>query len=329
MFNPYDTPACPDAILRFPYHSSDIQSLAFHPENENILLSTDAAGYVCTSSLASRRCISHNTPYKDVVDDSNVICAQFDRKNSDYVWTQERHGQLCRGLFNGSFDSHISTCPYSFCKFELLGNSSIATHHSESQLAIWDTNITKSPSLLIDYPVATFGQCLVISSHLNCPNLIVVGYESGNTVFYDLRRIDNPFVHTLPHAIMALSIFQSETDIYTTSATAEGTIQLLKGSLTQLNQFSPHGNRNIHSLLGPTEKIGINSISFRSDGKVFATGNWNGSVTLFARKGHGNRHLLHFPQVHNNGVTALKYHPITKTLVSGGKDGSIALWDTL
>jgi WD40 repeat protein len=67
-------------------------------------------------------------------------------------------------------------------------------------------------------------------------------------------------------------------------------------------------------------------IAFSPDGRVVASGNWDGSVILWDPQ---TRQPVGDPlRGHEDGVQSVAFSPNGRTLASGDSNGSVILWDT-
>jgi WD40 repeat protein len=77
-----------------------------------------------------------------------------------------------------------------------------------------------------------------------------------------------------------------------------------------------------------TEHTGnVESVAYSSDGKLFASGSWDGSVLLYEIDSFGNATLARTFTGHLGAVISLSFSKNTKYLVSGSKDYSVRIWN--
>jgi len=71
---------------------------------------------------------------------------------------------------------------------------------------------------------------------------------------------------------------------------------------------------------------GVSACSIRSDGKIVASGCWDGNIRVYEYKVKSKGRLLAVLKHHQSTVTAVLFAPDDSFLVSTSRDGAVALW---
>ncbi len=91
--------------------------------------------------------------------------------------------------------------------------------------------------------------------------------------------------------------------------------------LTKLSQ-TIYGGQELNRIEG--NRGGILEVAFSPNGKLIATGGWDGSVSLWDTSGK----LLPLPGNHQNSVSGVAFSPDNKLIASSGGDNTVRIWDT-
>lgn len=151
----------------------------------------------------------------------------------------------------------------------------------------------------------------VYSLELVGQSLLAVGLADGGLHFFDLdKRLEVKYF--VQHTLGLFSMKYSAGLGYLFVADAAG----------NLSVWDEHLNLTIYL---PLDCGKIRSISIAANGEYLALACQDGCIRIFDTK-HFNE--IHTIRAHENGVTALLFHPLDPSiLISGGKDALLKSWD--
>ena len=151
---------------------------------------------------------------------------------------------------------------------------------------------------------------------------IFAGFESGSVAAYDMRTFQR--VVSIPfqsHPTMAIDVNPMNKSVAFAGA----------GESLNLYSIDKDGSHECRKSV-VLETPGISSIRYRSDYRIFATGNWDSSVRIYSSKSGKAFCILNY---HRESVYTVDFgmslentDTATRTLLAAGsKDNSISLWN--
>lgn len=143
---------------------------------------------------------------------------------------------------------------------------------------------------------------------------IVAGYENGDVATWDTRAPMEPLttVSMSKEVILGVCCSPRGGDIVVAASAVD-------------NLLAACGDEIIAR--GPLRKKGVGSICWRGDGRVIASGGWDGRVRVW--DGKRNRNFLRrlgSLRWHDGHVQCVAFSHLRGHLASGGRDRTIALW---
>lgn len=159
------------------------------------------------------------------------------------------------------------------------------------------------------------GMCMAVKpvSHLTDVNQMLIGYESGNVLLWDLRTqktLDAFKAHE--ESLMCLDYCDSK------SLGISGSTDTLLSTWKVSSDAKIQHNKDIE-ITNP----GVNCIHVRNDGKLLATGGWDSRIRIFGVK---KLNPLAVMTSHTDSVQCLTFSQ-DNLLACGSKDKRISLWD--
>ena len=161
-------------------------------------------------------------------------------------------------------------------------------------------------------------------------------YEDGSLHGWDLRRLGG-----------ASSSSSSTTTSSSSGAAAAFSVKLTEKETPLALDIGPSGRRGVLGAAGceivlfdldlaqhrctknkslTLKHPGVGEVKVRRDEKLFVTGGWDHRVRLFRWQDGAPLAVL---KGHSESVNSLAFSPDLSTLVSGGKDARVALWEDL
>lgn len=322
----------PVAVLRG--HAAAVSCLQFLPRG--LLASGSSDGSVNIWNLETRRPIEILSPHKGKpilsisalpMDKRIVTCG---RDGNSSVFDLERSAVPLVVLPNGA---------YHFCnactdRIHTDITSVFTPSSEEAAILRWDLRCPSSPvSNLMPTVVkpdqklgttgAVFYQSMcskVESDPVSSSSALIVGYESGAVISFDLRQ-----------GRELCRVKETTDPVLTLDASVLSSVIVYAGPGDSLyihkqKEVDSWQLKNKVMLSSP----GVGCARFRGDCKIFATANWDNSVRIYSKKGK----LLSSLMYHRSSVYAVDFGLPSDTefrnlLASGSKDCSIALWDVL
>ncbi|XP_076234216.1 guanine nucleotide-binding protein subunit beta-like protein 1 isoform X2 [Calliopsis andreniformis] len=207
---------------------------------------------------------------------------------------------------------------YHYCRFQTFSEKEIIVPIKESNVGLLSTDTFNVELKLNPSKFEKLGDVMVIKPLKN-DKLILVGYEGGKLILWDIRQkstLDVLPVETCPMAL----------DFDTT---------LMKGIIgnpsDQLQVFglSDHSlcNKNKISL----KNAGTSVIAIRPDAKIVAVGGWDSRVRIYSWKSLKPLAVLDQHRDTVQDITfslqKIKMYNNKCMMATAAKDGYIALWD--
>lgn len=240
--------------------------------------------------------------------------------------TQEKGGIY--KIFNltntGYKEEHTIDTDYpGFCRFD--ANTKLETLYvpdRESKIHIYNFNAEKIGSLTPDNDLPKLGDPMCMK-YIEFPNdrpCLLVGYEAGWLLLWDLST--SQYISKLQTKECPMSVdFHLEQQ--------RGIIGNVS-DVIQIFNISKKDFSLSHKLDISIKNPGINKVNTRNDGKVFASGGWDGHIRIFSW--FSLRPLVVLTE-HRQAVQEVVYSTQkvsywnANILAAGGLDGAITLWD--
>lgn len=155
---------------------------------------------------------------------------------------------------------------------------------------------------------------------------LAVGFEDGSVLVLAVaegsssRVLARGKLHAEP--IMALDVdLGGKTGV---SGSAEDkltsfSIDYAAGRIAESHSFALPAKRQ-----GPGKTQGVGDVAVRPDGKILASAGWDGRIRLYRRS---NGKALATLKYHSESAAAVAFGPRTYIMASGGRDGTVALWE--
>ncbi|XP_064617754.1 guanine nucleotide-binding protein subunit beta-like protein 1 isoform X2 [Liolophura sinensis] len=287
---------------------------------QRVLASGNVNGHVQLWDLKTYRCVESLA----LEEGKSVLWIEKIPVSGDII-TQSRAGKVCIWLRKD--DSFIkSSCfpsgSMGFCSGCLLSTSStsqlvaIPSSGDQSQVDIIDIQNNVPVMKLKPASASTKqGMCMAIKrvSHETDVSQMLVGYESGNVLLWDLRAqktLDTFKAHE--ESLMCLDCCASKKlGISGSTDTVLSTWKISSDDKIQYNKAIEITNP------------GVSCVLVRNDAKLFATGGWDSRVRIFGVK---KLNLLAVLTSHTDSVQCLTFSQ-NNMLACGSKDKRISLWD--
>lgn len=215
-------------------------------------------------------------------------------------------------------DKFIDTEFFHYCRFQSLSEHEILVPLKESTVGILSTNTFTIGLKLKCSDNEDLGEAMVIKPLRN-ERLVLVGYERGTLILWDIRQCKVLSFINVESCPMALDF---------DATLMKGAIGSPSDSMQMftLSDSSLSLNRKI-TLTNP----GISVITIRPDAKIMAVGGWDSRVRLFSWK---NLKPLAVLDEHREAVQDICFS-LNRTraydnkylMATAAKDGYIALWD--
>ncbi|XP_069107268.1 guanine nucleotide-binding protein subunit beta-like protein 1 [Argopecten irradians] len=308
-----DKSCAPDPIYILRGSTSPVSSLTFHPTTGQ-LWSGGLDGCVYCWNMVSRRSDSHQDSHHG----HSVSWIKF-LDNREIV-TQGRDGFVHFWSINESQPTRtgsVSSNQQGFCAGCVLstdrGHSVLAIPGREmSQVDIVDISTRKAVGHCVPKSGIKLGMCMAITTS-DSDSQLLIGYEDGSVALWDIRTfcmVDKVSVFT--DSVMCMD-YNPQIKKGATGSVDE---RLVTFSLTSDNKIQT--GREV-KVTNP----GFNQTAFRHDGKILASGGWDGNVRLFSGKSVKPLAVLSY---HKESVQALAFST-DNLLACGSKDHHISLWN--
>lgn len=304
----------PDPIYLFRSNMGSIHSILFEVTKDvELLYAGTADGNVHIWNLYTLRELSQ-------INSGKESCLSLQNLDEGNLFVQHK----C-GLINAykRTESHwkkyksIDIDFYHYCRFKTFSQNELLVPLKESKVGILCTN-TFSMELELSPPNAeNLGEVMAIKPFKH-DNLVLVGYECGKLILWDVRQkkiLSNLVTEPCPMAL----------DFDTTLMKG-----IVAGPSDQLQVFTLSKD---HVFCDKTKielkNPGTSVITIRSDAKIVAIGGWDNSVRIYSWK---NLRPLAVLNQHRDTVQDIAYSSdIIKTydkhvMATAAKDGYVALW---
>ncbi|XP_053604971.1 guanine nucleotide-binding protein subunit beta-like protein 1 [Plodia interpunctella] len=247
--------------------------------------------------------------------------------SDSHLITQEKGGKYkIFALTNSGYqeDAVIETDYPGFCRFE--ANTKLETlfvPDKESKVSIYHFSGEKICSLELDNSSELKLGDPMCLKYIDFPNnrpCLLVGYEAGWLLLWDLNTSQYIGKLQIKECPMSLDYHLEQ---------QRGMV----GNASDTLQIFSIGKRDLslaHKLDVNIKNPGINRVRTRSDGKVFASGGWDGHIRIFSW--FSLRPLVVLTE-HKQAVQDIAYSSQKVSLwnanimAAGGLDGAITLWD--
>eukprot|EP00216_Chloropicon_sp_CCMP2111_P005299 CAMPEP_0198236900 /NCGR_PEP_ID=MMETSP1446-20131203/2799_1 /TAXON_ID=1461542 ORGANISM="Unidentified sp, Strain CCMP2111" /NCGR_SAMPLE_ID=MMETSP1446 /ASSEMBLY_ACC=CAM_ASM_001112 /LENGTH=337 /DNA_ID=CAMNT_0043918877 /DNA_START=135 /DNA_END=1148 /DNA_ORIENTATION=+ len=328
----------PDPVTVLRGHGCGVQAVAFHPENNALLLSGDSNGKVKVWDLTIRRPKEErdvNTP------EVGLLSLHFCGPN--HVVSQGRDGMVkCWDLerfataSNTQPVSTFSTGCYNFCRLACMPHSSksiipnadgppetstVALPGSDTSIIeLWDLKTCVKVSQIDSAKCGKFGMCMALklSRGLESPGFCNVwaGYESGEIACWDLRKSAEPLVN---------ENFNSEPIMTMDVDDVKGDSGVCGGADVNVVMFKY--NKTVHKLdsvhVFQNPRPGLADLCIREDKRIFASAGWDNHVRIFDFK---KRRPLAVLKYHRQACNAVCFSADMEHMSSASQDGNVAIW---
>ncbi|XP_017757972.1 PREDICTED: guanine nucleotide-binding protein subunit beta-like protein 1 [Eufriesea mexicana] len=208
---------------------------------------------------------------------------------------------------------------YHYCRFQVFSENEICLPLKESSVGILSTNNFNIELKLNSPDFKNLGEVMTIKPLKN-EKLVLVGYEAGKLILWDIRQCRILNCLTIETCPMALDF--DTTLLKGAVAGPTNNIQIFNLSVNHLLQ-----NKNKITLINP----GTSVITIRSDAKIMAVGGWDSRVRIFSWKSLKPLAVLnqHKDTVHDISYSTqrIKAYDNKFIMATAAKDGYIALWD--
>lgn len=287
-------PPPPLTVLRG--HKASVTSICFFPEK---IASCSNKCELLVWDIKTRRIIKTFHEYADGDDGFLRVVT-----NDNAIFANSRLGQIFAYDFEGNLKHQVRTDISSgFAGCRLLGSDLWFADAFNGRLMIFDINAGSF------FPGAEFknhGMIMDLSVYGN--NFIGVAMEDSSVALFDSRNVAEPLWKNemkLSDPLISLAIVNENRCIL---GTAQKDVYDVTESAKTVLYTMPHP--------------GIDDITIRCDGRIWATAGWDGRVRLFdAKKGNALAILKH----HRGGIHTVAF-ATDGLLASGGDDRGIALW---
>lgn len=234
---------------------------------------------------------------------------------------------------------HVNTlnfCAFSMCDLPIVQTSTQSSQNTTTRpllVAVPGTreghvDVFSLPSerRLHSIPPAEEGKTGMVMAlrilHINTSLYLIVGTESGLTSVQKLNSNSDRWETTYiskPHTQPVLSLdVTSITPSLATAAAAD--VRYFTSSADALITINPIGKQDENKPLktSQTKHSGQQSLSVRSDGKIFATGGWDGRIRVYSAKSLKELAVLKW---HKEGVYGVAFSEIREEVVVERTEG--------
>ncbi|KAL0109396.1 hypothetical protein PUN28_014458 [Cardiocondyla obscurior] len=300
----------------------NIHSLLFSINSDNEhLYAGDGKGTVHIWDLKTNR-------IKYQLSDGHSPCFNLHTTNEADLIVQRRHGIIDVYRISESdwiLDKSINYEYCSFCRSQLLvEKNAILVPLDCSAIGVLSLK-TFEMEMKLDPSKLSYnnklGTVMALKPLVNTPSLVLVAYEGGQLLLWDMRK----------NAVLnSLTVEQYPMTFDFDASLMQG---ILGSASEKIEIFEMSAN---HTLSHKSTKLlehvsGVSVLSIRPDKKIVAVGCWDGRMMLFSWK---KLRPLAILKEHRTNIYDIVYSPCkveaydTKCLMAAtGKDGYISIWD--
>lgn len=290
----------PDPITVLRGHKSSVQCVAFHPNQQELLLAGDAEGNIKVWDLSTRRARCEQAIHPI---GSSILGIAFAGGDAGHFYTQGRNGlvkywDLTHLLEAGKAEplASITSGCYNFCRFSVYsGHTSendeiqqiengtlVAIPDSDPKgIGMWDVKSGQKTFELLQGESSSFGMCMslkLVHSNDNQGLHLWSGYENGSVACWDLRSPQIPLTcaNFMKDPVMCIDIDR------------RGNGGVIGGAEQEIVRFKYNTSKqelvSCHSY--QTSESGVSDVCIRMDRKIFASAGWDHRVRIFDYKKH-------------------------------------------
>eukprot|EP01124_Arcella_intermedia_P002044 TRINITY_DN11125_c0_g1_i1.p1 TRINITY_DN11125_c0_g1~~TRINITY_DN11125_c0_g1_i1.p1 ORF type:complete len:365 (+),score=57.07 TRINITY_DN11125_c0_g1_i1:157-1095(+) len=194
---------------------------------------------------------------------------------------------------------------------------SLTTGQDSNTLNIWDLHNKKILHSLSPKGDRKFGMCMATCLVPGDGSYVASAYEDGGLYFFDLRQPDTILFGLERFLKEPMLCFTLSDDLQSGS---------LGGATDTLYKFSLSIPESKIEILSSQQlsKPGIQGLQIRHDNKLLAVSCWDHRLRLYSWKKLSPLAILKF---HQENVDAFQFSSFDNLVVTGSKDGKIALWN--
>lgn len=304
----------PDPIYTLRGHSGPITTVEFF---DDILFSGSSDGEIFAWDLETFRrkhiLVGHNNKGILWIGHSQKAVITQGRDGTVAIWSLSDNQWKQSGT--------IVTDSKGFCQCSLPGAASnliAAPSEPDWKITVWDLE-TKKPVASTLEPKQRLGMAMCIKLSNDCNN-VLAAYENGTIIEYDIRSGGAPVstVTLYSEPIMCMDfdeIHRANRGICGSVSNDLCLFERDKGQLLEKRRLTVTND-------------GFCSLQIRPDGKIVASGGWDGRIRVFSWK---NLKPLAVLDVHKESVQAVRFSEsdLCKAgvlLAAGSKDRTVSLW---
>jgi len=183
----------------------------------------------------------------------------------------------------------------------------VASTTEQSHVAVIEVDSGEMVTLL--KPHQTAGMVMDIKAASE--GFIMVGYENGSIVVWDVRSPDHETNAANLHGEAVSSFDYCERTQRGVSASVDGTVKSWGG--TELKETA-----------ATDIKGGVACVRARHDGKLFAVGGCDSRVHIYS--GKPKLSALAVIRAHTQSVQSLAFSALDQTLAAGSRDKAVSMW---
>ena len=222
----------------------------------------------------------------------------------------------------------VPTAAFTFCDSSLLDltdhhllftpveeSGTISLHYLHSDFTL---DVRQSLKSLAPTPQKEHGMSMKVCSFKNADSAprLLVAYESGSLILWDaMHCVVLNKIQAHSDSIMCLNICSTKDPLVSKAVT--GSVD------TDLKSWLVSNDSLSSDLSVTLTNPGLGSLATRRDGRIFASGGWDGQCRIFTV---AKLRPLAVLSNHKESVQCVSFSPDNK-LAAGSKDGYISLWD--
>lgn len=149
---------------------------------------------------------------------------------------------------------------------------------------------------------------------------IMCGYEDGSVAVWDVRNRKAARSRVKVGADAVTSV----------TCSPRGRVGVAAGAFDEIVAVADLSGDTLAAVAkGSLRVCGISEVSWRADGKVIASGGWDGAVRIWDGRRRADCVLRRIGSLrwHEGSVLSVGYSSDSKLLASGGKDCTVAIWE--